>query len=149
VPGHWCLIDDSLTPLLNMIAACDCLIFGSPLYFDSVSAQAKLVIDRCNCFRPADFANTDPQHDFLKRIPRTRPGAMLFVGGEQGFFEGARKVVAGWFRWIEVTTEGVLIFHSRDYHHSGEAALNDNIMQQARDLGRTLARHIEKHHERP
>ncbi len=41
-----CHIDDDIQPLYPKILAADGLIFGSPSHFGSVSAQAKLVIDR-------------------------------------------------------------------------------------------------------
>ncbi len=55
---------DEIEDLYKQIEECDFLLFGSPVYFDSVSAQAKLLIDRCNCFRPPDYKNIDSEHDF-------------------------------------------------------------------------------------
>ncbi|RME31008.1 MAG: flavodoxin family protein [Candidatus Zixiibacteriota bacterium] len=128
-----------MSTIFDDLAACDCLLFGSPLYFDNVSAQAKLFMDRCNCFRPVDFAGTNPEHHFIKRITRKRPGAMVFVGGEGGWYEGARRSVAGWFKWLEVVNEGMLIFHSQDDNRKGEVAENEQVLTEARELGRHLA----------
>lgn len=140
----WCFLDDGLSDAYKQLAACDCLLFGSPIYFDSVSAQAKAFIDRCNCFRPPDFDNRNPQHDFIKLIGRKRPGAIVLVGGEQGWFEGARRCIAGFFKWIEVVNEGVLVFRSTDFTCAGEAADNPNITEDAGRLGRHLARLLDK-----
>jgi len=140
----FCFLNDALSDVYKKLAICDCLLFGSPIYFDAVSAQAKAFIDRCNCFRPADFANHDPKHDFIKLLERKRPGAIVLVGGEQGWFEGARRCIAGFFKWVEVVNEGVLKFHSTDFTRAGEAADNDDILKEADQLGRHLALLLEK-----
>jgi multimeric flavodoxin WrbA len=142
----FCFFDDDLTSVYREVARCDCLLFGSPIYFDSVSAQAKAFIDRCNCIRPADFNNVDPRHDFLKLLPRKRPGAIVLVGGEKGWFEGARRCIAGFFKWIEVVNEGYLKFMSRDFHEKGEAAASEAVLREADKLGARLAGLIEKDH---
>ncbi|HWR83167.1 MAG TPA: flavodoxin family protein [Candidatus Deferrimicrobium sp.] len=135
----FCFYDDDLTRVYDRLAECDCLLVGSPVYFDSVSAQAKAFIDRCNCFRPPDFKNVDPNHDFIKLVGRKRPGAMVLVGGEQGWYEGARRVIAGFFKWIEVVNEGTLIFHSKDFNRKGEAKDDREALSRADELGRQLA----------
>lgn len=134
---HWCFYDD-LGSVLEQLAVCDCLLFGSPIYFDCVTAQAKAFIDRCNCFRPANFEQESDFH-FIRRLKRTRPGAMVLVGGERGWFEGARRVVAGFFKWVEVTSEGQLMYSSPGASHRGVAVDDSNILAQADELGRHLA----------
>ncbi|MBD3258450.1 hypothetical protein GF377_08450 [candidate division GN15 bacterium] len=135
----FCFFDDDLTGVYRDLAAADCVLFGSPIYFDAVSTQAKAFIDRCNCVRPADFNNVDPEHDFLKLLPRKRPGAMVLVGGEQGWFEGARRCIAGWFKWVEVVNEGMMKFQPVDFVRSGEAADNEEALAEAAALGKHLA----------
>ena len=138
----FCFYDDDMTRLYRSVAECDCLILGSPIHFDTVSSQAKLFIDRCNCIRPADFGNTNPDHDFLKLLKRKRPGGIVLVGGEEGWFEGARRTIAGWFKWIEVVNEGVVMYRSIDFNKTGEVASDTAAIAEARALGKTLAENI-------
>ena len=140
--NKFCLYDDDLTEVYKMVAECDCLLFGTPIYFDSVSAQAKMFIDRCNCFRPPDYDDHDPDHDFIKLLNRKRPGAMVLVGGKRGWFEGARRVVAGFFKWIEVVSMGQISFASDDFRRSGLAAEDAAILDEADQLGRRIAEDI-------
>jgi len=140
--GQFCFFEDDISTVYDDLVTCDCLLFGSPLYFDSISAQAKLFMDRCNCFRTVDFGKTNPDHHFIKRIGRKRPGAMVFVGGAGGWYEGARRSVAGWFKWLEVVNEGMLIFHSQDDTRKGEAAENEQVLTEARELGLHLAKQL-------
>jgi len=144
----FCFFDDSLSEIYRKLANCDCLLFGSPIYFDAVSAQAKAFIDRCNCFRPADFDNREPEHDFIKRLNRKRPGAIVLVGGEQGWFEGARRCIAGFFKWVEIVNEGVLKFQSTDFMRAGEVVDNKDALKEADQIGRHLAQLLEKRYDK-
>lgn len=145
---EYCFYDDDLTDVYTKVEHCDCLLFGSPVYFDSVTAQAKMFIDRCNCFRPPDFDNVDPNHRFIRRLKRKRPGAMVLVGGERGWFEGARRVVAGFFKWVEVTNEGMIIYRSPDFTRSGSVREDKEALARADELGQRLAATIKKNHAR-
>lgn len=129
---------NEINDIYEKLAKCDCLLFGSPIYFDSVSAQAKLFIDRCNCFRPVDFNNINPEHHFIKIIKRNRPGAMVLVGGKDQWYEGARRVIAGFFKWIEVTNTGLISYSSPDDFHKGAAADDMEIMKKASMLGEQI-----------
>ena len=141
----FCFFDDIET-LYKQIAECDCLLFGSPVYFDSVSAQAKLLIDRCNCFRPPDFENINENYQFLKILKSKRPGAMVLVGGENSWYEGARRVIAGFFKWIEVTNEGMVQYASPDFNIKGSVTTQENIIQEAKELGKLLAKKLSESH---
>lgn len=135
----WCFYEDDMTALYQKVVDCDCLIMGSPIHFDTVSSQTKLFIDRCNCLRPADFDNTNPDYDFLKLLKRKRPGGIVLVGGEEGWFEGARRTIAGWFKWIEVVNEGVVMYRSVDFTRSGTVVDDRAALNEARALGHTVA----------
>lgn len=141
----FCFFDDDLTPVYRELERCDALLFGSPIHFDTVSSQAKLFIDRCNCVRPADFNDVDPDHNFLKIIPRKRPGGMILVGGENGWFEGARRTLAGFFKWVEVTNEGKVAYKTRGLE-AGEVLGDSKTLEEAEELGRTIARKVREHH---
>jgi len=136
---QYCFYDHDLSRVYESLEKCDCLIFGSPVYFDSVSGQAKMFIDRCNCFRPYDFNNTDPDHYFIKLLKRKRPGAMVLVGGERQWMEGARRVIAGFFKWVEVTNEGMITYSSTDDRRIGTVAEDGKKLEEADTLGRRLA----------
>ena len=133
----WCFYGD-INDLYKLLVECDCLLFGSPVYFDSVSAQAKLFIDRCNCFRPPDFDNVDPERSFIKLIKRKRAGAIVLVGGEEGWFEGARRCIAGYFKWVEVTNEGVISYRSQDFNEKGTALGDPEVIRQIKEAAKDV-----------
>ncbi len=140
----FCFYDD-LAELYEKFLQADCILVGSPLYFDTVSAQAKLFIDRCNCFRPPDYDNIDPEHEFIKLIKHKRPGAMVLVGGEKGWFEGARRVIAGFFKWVEIVLEGVIIYHSIGYE-PGSARTDKHALAEIHRVGIKLANQLKQKH---
>jgi multimeric flavodoxin WrbA len=144
---EFCFFEDGMTSLYDAVATCDCLLFGSPIYFDAVSAQAKSFIDRCNCLRPADFENVDPDHGFIKLIKKKRPGAIILVGGSAGWFEGARRCIAGFFKWIEVVNGGLVTYCSSDFNLHGTVAGDKEKLSEAGKLGKHLAQLVRENHD--
>lgn len=144
---NFCFFDDALTPIYKELAQCDCLLMGSPIFFDSVSAQTKAFMDRCNCFRPPDYKKTQKEHRFLKLIPRKRPGAMVLVGDNEGWIEGPRRTIAGFFKWVEVTNEGTVWYRSVDFNKKGTVIEDKKSLEEADRLGEKLAKLILKNHD--
>lgn len=50
--GGGCRMDDDMQELYTRLQEADGIVFGSPVYYWDVSAQAKTVIDRMYAFRP-------------------------------------------------------------------------------------------------
>lgn len=137
-----------LDSIYDLLVNCDLLIFGSPVYFDTVSAQAKTFIDRCNCIRPPDFERRNPGHDFIKLLKRKRPGAIVLVGGENGWFEGARRTIAGFFKWVEVVNSGQIFYSTKDFNKLCEAKADAEIPKQINELASVLAEKIKSDDQR-
>jgi multimeric flavodoxin WrbA len=133
----YCLFQDEIYSVYGHFVDCDIVLFGSPIYFDSVSAQAKLFIDRCNCLRPYDF-NSESEHRFKKILTKTRLGAMVLVGGERQEFEPARKVIAGFFKWTEIDNCGNVIYAGESMA-AGAAGDNQEKLDEAFSLGCGIA----------
>ena len=66
--GHpgFCRFDDDMRDIYRALIECDGIVLGSPVYFDTVSAQTKLMIDRCNCITPL-VRKTDGAVGFERR----------------------------------------------------------------------------------
>jgi multimeric flavodoxin WrbA len=134
---EYCFFHDEIYPIYGKLISCDIVLLGTPVYFDSVSAQSKSFIDRCNCLRPADFENKG-NHPFKKLIERKRLGGMIIVGGYRGEFELARKVIAGFFKWVEVTNCGLVTYESKSWE-KGAVLRNAEKLAEANDLGKKIA----------
>ncbi|SYZ72691.1 putative NADPH-dependent FMN reductase [Candidatus Zixiibacteriota bacterium] len=135
---EYCFYHDDLDAVYERLIKYDIILFGSPVYFDSVSAQAKMFIDRCNCLRPPDFEGKSGHH-FKRIITRQRYGAMVLVGGERGEFECARKVVAGFFKWVEIINSGAIFYAGSEWTKIGPVAGDRPKLDEAYKLGKILA----------
>ncbi|MBD3170518.1 MAG: hypothetical protein GF307_13620 [candidate division Zixibacteria bacterium] len=138
---EYCFFDGGLQKMYRDLLESDVIIFASPVHFDTVSAQSKLFIDRCNCIRPAIFPddlNDEPDEvQFLKRDLRGRKGIIILSGGQRQKFHCARTVIKGFFKWT-----GIEFYDEIDIRSStlrkGVVIENDELMEKAYELGRGL-----------
>ena len=133
-PGeNLCLFEDDLFPHLHAFARSDLVVVSSPVYFDTVSAQTKLFIDRCNCFKPLEGYDSGRfRFNQLKLKPRL--GIIILVGGEREKFQHALTVIKGFFIWTGVTFYGQILYPHSDYGKGGVKNRPD-ILQEARSMG--------------
>lgn len=131
-----CFFHDDAYSLLQDMLRAEAIVMASPVYFDSVSAQMKLLIDRSNCLRPADFSRPDTQR-FAEPLLRGKKGGIILVAGAHGHFMSALKVMRAFFIWAGIEIKFELKFRSRTLF-PGEAAENKNIMKKAYDCGLLL-----------
>jgi multimeric flavodoxin WrbA len=132
-----CIYHDDLYPVYDKFNNCDALVIASPVYFDTVSAQLKLFIDRCNCYRP--LKETPDGNLYLeKKIRKPRRGVIVLVGGPRQRCDCALTVVKGFFIWT-----GVQFLDSIQYTHDsyevGGAKRDSNALAEAFELGQRLA----------
>ena len=136
----YCFFKDEIYHVYDSLIESDIILFGSPVYFDTVSAQSKLFIDRCNCLRPADFSN-QTNHHFKRILSKKRLGAIVLVGGERQKFEHARVVIAGFFKWVEIENCGTINYATSGWD-IGTAAKDADKMKEAFDLGYQISSRI-------
>jgi multimeric flavodoxin WrbA len=133
-----CFLRDDMDPLYRQLREYDGFVLGSPIYFDTVSAQMKLFIDRCNCLRPLTPSEDQKGDFYFKELThKKRPGAMVLVGGERQEPECARQVIAGFFAWASIVTVGQIFYVSKSWR-KGEVAREPEILKRAFELGELL-----------
>ena len=69
---------------------------------------------------------------------------MVLVGDKEGWVEGSRRAVAGFFKWVEVTNEGVLSYRSEGFNKKGTVSQDTKLLKEADELGAKLAEQILK-----
>ncbi len=131
-----CFFHDDAFDLLQTVIKADAVVLASPVYFDSVSAQMKIFIDRSNCLRPADFSKPDSQ-EFLEPITRGKPGGIILVAGAHGHFESSLKVMRAFFIWAGMEIKFELKFRTKSLRR-GEAAADMGILAEAYKCGLLL-----------
>lgn len=130
----YCFFDDDLTPVYKKLIEADIVLLGSPVFFDSVSGQMKLFIDRCSCFRPPDFSG-ESSHSFKKRGLRRRVAGAVLVAGERGRFDLASSVIKGFCKWTEIDLLDIITYESPDLTCKNQVSESKPTLQQAKLLG--------------
>lgn len=100
-----CVLDDDMKPVYDKFAKADSIIAASPIYFGTVTAQLKAMIDRCQSLWVAKYV--------LKNdLPagKKRKGIFLCVGGKDSeeYFESAKKIIKIFFAILDIKYSGEL-----------------------------------------
>ncbi len=132
-----CIYKDELYPFLDHLKAADFLLIATPIYFDTVSSQTKLFIDRCNCFRPPKFENGRCVFD-NEGILNSR-GAYILVGGAREKYDAARRVIHGFFIWTGIENAGSITY-AHDEEPLGAVAGDSDKLRECFDFGAECAR---------
>jgi multimeric flavodoxin WrbA len=132
----YCFFHDDAYSLYETMAQCDAVVLGSPVYFDSVSAQAKAFIDRCNCLRPADFSQPEKQQ-FKEPLFSGKKGGIVLVAGDYGKFDAALRVMRAFFIWAGMEIKFELKYTTRSLT-AGEVATDSEKLHEAYECGRRL-----------
>ena len=99
---EYCLFDDDMAQIYVALTSYDGIVLGSPVYFNTVSAQAKLVIDRCNCLMPC-VRQADGSFVFERRVNRRKKGIFIAVAGDPDQeFDTIQRTVKAFFCWANI-----------------------------------------------
>ena len=131
-----CIFHDDIYPVYEKFNNCNAVIVASPIYFDSVSAQLKLFIDRCNCYRPLKKSH-DEKLFLEKKQWRKRKGIIVLVGGERQKHQQALSVIKGFFIWTGVEYLDS-IYYTHDSWEVGAVVNSTAVLKQAYELGARL-----------
>ncbi len=132
----YCFFHDDMDELYGLMEKSEGIVLGSPIYFDSVSAQTKLFIDRTNCLRPVDFSIED-KTVFKKPLFKGKKGGIVIVGGEQGSFDTTLRTARGFFLWAGMDIVFELKYIASGLR-AGEARHDDATLKKARQCGKEL-----------
>ena len=132
----YCIFHDAMDGVYQALESAHAVVVGSPIYFDTVSAQLKLVMDRCNCVTPL-VRIADGGYDFRPRWARTRRGAFVTACSSAHRYDLAERSVRGYLKWIGAKWEETLAWQHAD-NDLGSVASQPELMARARALGRRL-----------
>jgi multimeric flavodoxin WrbA len=122
--------------IYDVLQSCDAVVLGSPVYFDTVSAQVKLMIDRCNCIMPY-VKRPDGSYSFEQRIKKPKKGVFVAVAGEAQEFNTVQATVNGFFNWANIECVETLLY-SHDDNLLGGVKRDEKRMNQAFEVGAKL-----------
>jgi len=133
----YCIFHDDMDLVYARLQSADALVVGSPIYFDSVSAQLKLVIDRCNCITPL-VRLADGSTTFRPKWMRTRRGVFVTACSSRHPYDMAERCVRGFMKWVGAKWEETLAYTHED-DDLGSVTGQPEWLERAREIGRRLA----------
>ena len=113
----------------------DHLIFATPIFFMTVCAQAKLLIDRCQCLWAHKYVLKQP---LIETAGRDRRAMVIAVGGTKSkkMFESVRLTFKYYLDVLDMNYTANLFVNKVDAR--GQIKENTAAMEQAFRLGREL-----------
>lgn len=137
-PNH-CFFFDDMQRIYEVLENADGLIVGSPIYYGTVSAQLKRVIDRANCLTWIE-RDPDGKAVFTPRLEKVKKGGIILVSDTTEDPSAALLPIRLFFHDARVECVGELFIPHAD---TGKGARNDEAwLERARALGAAVARAI-------
>ena len=78
--GKGCIIRDGMDAVYEILEATDGLVLGTPVYYNSVSSQMKLMIDRSYCLAKAVPLGPG-KRKYVTAVKKRKKGLVISVGG--------------------------------------------------------------------
>lgn len=128
--GDGCVISDDMQTLYPKLRAADAIVIATPVYWFSMTAQAKLCIDRWYAMElPSGFELAGKQI------------ALLMVYGDTDLHTSGGitviHTIEGISRYVGLNVAGIVHGSAMD---EGDAEKDPKLMERAFELGRTLAK---------
>jgi multimeric flavodoxin WrbA len=136
-----CVIQDDFQGLYDKIGECDGLILASPIFFYTVSAHTKILMDRCQSFWVKRY--------WIDKAPFGTPDScrqalVISVGATAGkkLFDGFLLTVKYFLDALNMTLWKSLLYRGLDFE--GDVLKMPDYLQEARDAGRALCESIRR-----
>jgi len=134
-----CAIKDDFQGLYDRILECQGIILASPVFFYTVSAHTKILMDRCQSLWVKRY--------WLEKTPfnergSSRKGLFISVGATKGkrLFEGILLTVRYFFDAIDTELWGSLLYRGLDFE--GDVQKHPEYLEEAFQKGKGLVRAI-------
>lgn len=135
-----CVLEDDMQVLYEKFNTADIIILASPLYFNSISAQLKAVIDRCQAIWSSKYIlNQSIINKSKKRI-----GYFICTAGapeNADLFNAAIPVIDMFFKSVNAEYLGNLLIADVDKH---PAYQSKELLERAYHIGIGLREKIDK-----
>ena len=135
-----CVIDDDMKTLYPKVRKADALLFASPIYFFTMSAQTKLFIDRCYALGCTIQKGEEEglTYTFETDFAGKKIGIILTYGDIDPFRSGAANALRTFqdmFHYLGSEIVGMVYGTALE---AGEIRSNSDLMKLAYELGKQL-----------
>jgi multimeric flavodoxin WrbA len=131
-----CVIKDDFEKIYDQLMACSGLMLASPIFFYSVSATTKILMDRCQSLWVKKY--------WIDKVPYgewtpKRKGLFISVGATKGkrLFEGTLLTVKYFFDVLDAELWKTLLYRGLDFE--GDVLKHPEYLQEAHETGKALA----------
>jgi multimeric flavodoxin WrbA len=131
-----CVIQDDFQPLYDKLLKCRGLMLASPIFFYTVSALTKSMMDRCQSLWVKRY--------WIEKTPfgnkeYAKKGLFISVGATKGkrLFEGVQLTVRYFFDALDMELWKSLLYKGLDFE--GDILKHPEYLQEAYQAGRELA----------
>jgi len=130
-----CIFEDDMDVIYDAIRKADRIILASPIFFFALSAQAKLMIDRCQNFWCEKYLLKKP----VEAGKFGRKGLLLLVGGMKKDIgvTSSEACAKAFFRTISVPEHDTLFYLKVD--QKGDILQHPTALKDAYEAGKKLA----------
>ena len=132
----YCIFHDDMDRVYALLERAHAVAVGSPIFFDTVSAQLKLVMDRCNCVTML-VRLPDGSDSFRPQWTRTRRGVFVTACSSAHRYDLAERSVRGFLKWIGARWEETIAWQHPD-SEIGSVTREPELIERARAAGRRL-----------
>lgn len=130
-----CVIKDDFQHVYDTLLGSQGLILGSPIFFYTVSAHTKVLIDRCQSLWVKKYwlDKVEPGH-----WSASRKGLFISVGATKGkkLFDGALLTVKYFFDVLDMELHQSLLYRGLDFE--GDVLQHPAYLTEAYEAGRRL-----------
>ena len=131
-----CIIQDDFQQVYDQLLACRGLILASPIFFYTVSAHVKILMDRCQSLWVKKY--------WIDKIPfgkwePIRKGLFISVGATKGkkLFDGTLLTINYFFDTLDMELWKSLLYRGLDF--DGDVLKHPEYLQEAYRAGREFA----------
>ncbi|NIQ39627.1 MAG: flavodoxin family protein [Proteobacteria bacterium] len=130
-----CVIKDDFETIYDQLMACSGLMLASPIFFYSVSATTKILMDRCQSLWVRKY--------WIDKVPYgewtpKRKGLFIAVGATKGkrLFEGTLLTVRYFFDVLDAELWKTLLYRGLDFE--GDVLKHPEYLREAHEAGKEL-----------
>lgn len=131
-----CIIQDDFQQVYEQILSCQGIILASPMFFYTVSAHTKILMDRCQSLWVKKY--------WIDKVPygkweARRKGLFISVGATTGpkLFDGALLTMKYFFDTLDIKMEKALLYRGLDFE--GDVLMHPEYLQEAYAAGNDFA----------
>lgn len=129
-----CFLEDDMPAMYSHLAAHDCIVLAAPIFFYSVNAQTKALIDRSQALWARKYVLKQP----VNTSGIKKKGIFISVGATKGakLFDGTLLTVKYFFDTIDAELSHSLLYRGID--SKGDILKHPSALQESYNLGRSL-----------